>query len=62
MEFTQKVYEGFTMMTEIFLLSMLSGGLAAMVDKAGGIDYILSNKDVLKVKSQLKWDGTLVGD
>jgi Na+/H+ antiporter NhaC len=37
----QKIYEGFTSMTDIFILSMLSGGLAAMVDKAGGIDYIL---------------------
>jgi hypothetical protein len=28
MEFTQKCYEGFTSMTDIFLLSMLTGGLA----------------------------------
>ena len=28
-------------MTEIFLLSLLTGGLAAMVEKAGGIDNLL---------------------
>jgi hypothetical protein len=33
MEFTQKCYEGFTSMTDIFLLSMLTGGLAALVEK-----------------------------
>jgi Na+/H+ antiporter NhaC len=41
MEFTQKCYEGFTSMTDIFLLSMLTGGLAALVEKAGGITYLL---------------------
>ncbi|GEO03617.1 sodium:proton antiporter [Adhaeribacter aerolatus] len=40
--FAQKVYEGFTGMTEIFLLSMLTGGLAEMVRAAGGIDYLVS--------------------
>jgi predicted histidine transporter YuiF (NhaC family) len=45
-----KTYEGFTGMT-IFLLSMLTGGLAAMVKKAGGINYLLYQiKDVLKAK------------
>lgn len=33
-------YEGFEGMTEIFLLSLLTGGLAAMVTKAGGLNYI----------------------
>lgn len=40
-EFTQLVYMGFTDMTEIFLLSLLTGGLAALVAYNGGIDYIL---------------------
>ncbi|MBQ0116959.1 MAG: Na+/H+ antiporter NhaC family protein [Flavobacterium sp.] len=40
--FFQKIYEGFTSMTEIFLLSMFAGGLAALVTKAGGIQYILN--------------------
>lgn len=47
--FTQKVYEGFLSMTDIFLLSMLTGGLATMVQKSGGIDYVL-----YKIKSKIK--------
>lgn len=39
--FSQKIYEGFTGMTEIFLLSMLTGGLAAMVSAAGGLQWVL---------------------
>ncbi len=38
---SQEVYKGFTGMTDIFLLSMLTGGLAAMVAEAGGIDFLL---------------------
>lgn len=37
---SQTIYDGFTGMTEIFLLSMLTGGLAYMVEKQGGIQYI----------------------
>lgn len=33
------VYEGFIGMSEIFFLSLLTGGLAAMVEKAGGIKF-----------------------
>ena len=40
LQFANLTYEGFTGMTEIFLLSMLTGGLAAMVTQAGGLDYI----------------------
>lgn len=47
--FLQKNYEGFLSMTDIFLLSMLTGGLAALVEKAGGIDYVLQ-----KIKSKIK--------
>lgn len=39
--FSRKVYEGFTGMFEIFLLSMLTGGLAEMVREAGGIQFLL---------------------
>ena len=61
--FAQKIYEGFTSMTEIFLLSMLSGGLAAMVDKAGGIDYVLYQvkKRIKSKKSAQTGIGALVG-
>jgi Na+/H+ antiporter NhaC len=60
--FAQKIYEGFTSMTDIFILSMLSGGLAAMVDKAGGIDYILHQiKKRIKNKRTAQFGiGTLV--
>lgn len=40
MEFAKLNYEGFTGMTEIFLLSLLTGGLAAMVTREGGLTYI----------------------
>lgn len=43
MESTRIAYTGFTNMTEIFLLSLLTGGLAALVARNGGIDYILAN-------------------
>lgn len=39
--FTQKIYEGFGSMQEIFILSLLIGGLAALITKEGGIDYLL---------------------
>lgn len=39
--FMQAIYKGFSSMFDIFLLSMLTGGLAAMVNKAGGIAYLL---------------------
>ncbi len=41
--FSQAIYKGFTGMTDIFLLSLLTGGLAEMVNKAGGISYLLVN-------------------
>ena len=41
LEFAGKIYEGFTGMFEIFLLSMMMGGLATMVQEEGGIEWIL---------------------
>ena len=41
--FMQAIYKGFVSMNDIFLLSMFTGGLAAMVSKAGGIAYLLTN-------------------
>jgi len=63
MEFTQKIYEGFTSMTEIFLLSMLTGGLAALVEKAGGINYLLYQikRRIKSKKSAEAGIGALVG-
>nr|WP_321226183.1 Na+/H+ antiporter NhaC family protein [uncultured Psychroserpens sp.] len=48
-ESTKIAYTGFTNMTEIFLLSLLTGGLAALVEKNGGIDFIL-----VKIKKLIK--------
>lgn len=42
LEFARLSYEGFTSMTEIFLLSLLTGGLAALVTKAGGITFLIN--------------------
>ena len=41
LELANHVYNGFTGMFEIFLLSMITGGLAKMVEKEGGIDWLL---------------------
>lgn len=40
-ELTNIIYNGFTSMTDIFLLSMLTGGLAALVEQQGGIKWLL---------------------
>lgn len=45
--FANEVYKGFTNMNEIFLLSLLTGGLAALVSKAGGIDWIVDRVNSL---------------
>ncbi|MFB9052142.1 Na+/H+ antiporter NhaC family protein [Formosa undariae] len=56
LEATKISYEGFTDMTEIFLLSLLTGGLAALVEKNGGIDYILINiKKYIKNKKSAQF-------
>ncbi|ADV51130.1 transporter, NhaC family [Cellulophaga algicola DSM 14237] len=48
---TKIAYGGFTNMTEIFLLSLLTGGLAALVEKNGGINFILVHiKKLIKNK------------
>ena len=46
---SQKIFEGFTGVLDIFLLSMFTGGLAYMVRKHGGIDWI-----IMKVKNKVK--------
>ncbi|SDH51334.1 Na+/H+ antiporter NhaC family protein [Myroides phaeus] len=47
--FANLIYQGFLSMTEIFLLSMLTGGMARMVEKEGGIQWLLT-----KMKSRMK--------
>lgn len=63
MESTRIAYTGFTNMTEIFLLSLLTGGLAALVERNGGIDYILVNikKRIKSKKTAQLGIATLVG-
>jgi Na+/H+ antiporter NhaC len=60
--FSKKIYEGFTSMTEIFLLSMLTGGLAEMVRQAGGIQFLLNkaNKFISGYRSSQLGVGLLV--
>lgn len=60
--FAKKTYEGFTSMTEIFLLSLLTGGLAAMVEKAGGISFLIAkiSKVISSKKTALLGIGGLV--
>lgn len=41
-EYTKNIYTGFTNMNEIFILSLLIGGLAHMVNKEGGLSYIIN--------------------
>src|SRR5699024_2262019 len=40
LELSNHIYNGFTGMFEIFLLSLLTGGLAALVRHGGGLDWI----------------------
>lgn len=49
LQWTNHIYDGFSGMFEIFLLSMLTGGLAYMVSAAGGIEWLLR-----KIKGMVK--------
>lgn len=49
LELTQEIYNGFAGMFDIFLLSMLTGGLAHMVTKEGGLQWVLD-----KVQSMIR--------
>lgn len=40
---SKEIYNGFLGMNEIFLLSLLSGGLATMTAKAGGIQWLINH-------------------
>lgn len=40
-DFSKKIYEGFIGMNDIFLLSLFTGGLAGIVEKLGGINFLL---------------------
>ena len=49
LDFSKKIYEGFSDMNEIFLLSLLTGGLAGIVENMGGITFLLN-----KVKQMIR--------
>ena len=54
--FSNEVYSGFTSMTAIFLLSMLTGGLAKMMEEEGGIHWILSKmKNFMTSAKSAQW-------
>lgn len=61
--FGQEIYNGFTNMTEIFILSMLTGGMARMVTKEGGIQWVIEavQKMIVGKKSTKLGIGLLVG-
>ena len=42
LDFANKIYEGFLGMNEIFLLALLTGGLAGIVENIGGITFLLN--------------------
>ena len=49
LNFANKIYEGFSDMNEIFLLALLTGGLAGIVENMGGITFLLN-----KVKQMMR--------
>ena len=49
LDFANKIYEGFSDMNEIFLLALLTGGLAGIVENMGGITFLLN-----KVKQMMR--------
>ena len=51
LDFSKKIYEGFSDMNEIFLLALLTGGLAGIVENMGGITFLL-NKAKQMVRGQ----------
>lgn len=56
LEFTGNIYSGFQGMIEIFLLSMIMGGLAALVEKEGGIQWVLQKvKRIIKSKTSAEF-------
>ena len=58
----KEIYNGFTNMTEIFVLSLLTGGMAQMVTRQGGIQWVIDTvqKFIVGKKSAKVGVGLLV--
>lgn len=58
----KEIYNGFTNMTEIFVLSLLTGGMAQMVTRQGGIQWVIDTvqKFIVGKKSAKVGIGLLV--
>lgn len=63
LKYAQEIYAGFTGMNEIFLLSLLTGGLAVLVREAGGVEWLIEKvqKIMAGKRSALIGIGILVG-
>jgi len=62
LSYGKEIYNGFTNMTEIFVLSLLTGGMAQMVTREGGIDWVIKTvqKFIVGKKSAKLGIGLLV--
>ncbi len=62
LSYGKEIYNGFTNMTEIFVLSLLTGGMAQMVTREGGIDWVINTvqKFIVGKKSAKLGIGLLV--
>lgn len=49
LDFSKKIYEGFMGMNDVFLLALFTGGISGIVEKMGGINFLLN-----KIKSFVK--------
>ncbi|MFM4826035.1 Na+/H+ antiporter NhaC family protein [Aeromonas bivalvium] len=56
-QFSKDIYQGFTGMQEIFLLSMLIGGLGALMERQGGLAWISERISVLIARFTRQHDG-----
>ncbi|MGL5071073.1 MAG: Na+/H+ antiporter NhaC family protein [Aeromonas salmonicida] len=56
-QFSKDIYQGFTGMQEIFLLSMLIGGLGALMERQGGLAWISARISVLIARFTRQHDG-----
>ncbi len=60
LQWSKDIYKGFTNMQEIFLLSMLIGGLGALMQHQGGLAFV--EQSVLKMTSKLGAAGKRGGE